>query len=40
MSPRRPRRHGPFLSARGFALVLYTLTLAFIAVSVTHCFRS
>lgn len=36
----RRRRRGPILSDRGFFLVLYTLTLAFIAVSVVHCIRS
>lgn len=37
---KRYRRHGPFLSARGFALLLNILTLALVAATVVHCIRS
>lgn len=37
---RRPRRHGPFLSDRGFALLLNTMAWVLIALTASHCLRS
>lgn len=40
MSRDRRRRNGPVLSDRGFAIILYALTLAYVVAALAGCFRS